>query len=379
MKDFQQIDTGGDIFKQIFKLTVIPILVHDMEMNIMNANDSAVEQFGFSRNELLNMSILDLHVVEELGHSNEVLKKMEHEMKLSVETSFKRKDGSIFIAEATPCRFMLRDIPLVHVFIQDITQRKQEQKQLQEINSALENEIAKVKRYSKEIILKNKELEDFSYVAAHDLKAPITNLSLIMDMINTDTITDQLRIELFGQLEKSIVQLQKTVFSLNDVINFKTTLKDKKIRLQFDEIFSEIKEGINEKLNKAEAIINVDFSECPEIDYPSLHLKSIMQNLLTNAVKYKDPDKALKIEVKTTMHNKRVCLKVKDNGLGFDSEKYKEKVFGLFKRLHNHVEGAGVGMYIVKSIIDTHGGKIEVTSQPKKGAMFNVYLNNETI
>jgi PAS domain S-box-containing protein len=379
MKNFQEIDTEGDIFKQMFKYSVIPTLVHDMDMNIVNANDSAVKEFGFSRNELLNKSIFDLHTEEEIEHSVRVLKKMEHWKTLSVETSFKRKDGTIFIAEATPTRYMLRDMPLIHVFIQDITKRKKEQKQLEEINSALKIEIAKVKMYSKELKSKNRELEEFAYVAAHDLKAPVTNLSVLIDMINVETITDELTRELFSKLEKSIEQLDKTVFSLNDVISFKTTLKDDKERLEFTTIFNEIKDGITEQLNKSEALINVDFSECPEIDYPTLHLKSIMQNLLTNAVKYRDPNKILKIEVKTTIQNQRVCLTVKDNGLGFDAKKYQEKVYGLFKRLHTHVDGAGVGMYIVKSIVDSHGGKIEVESEPNKGALFNVYLNNEKL
>jgi PAS domain S-box-containing protein len=379
MKNFQEIDTEGDIFKQMFKYSVIPTLVHDMDMNIVNANDSAVKEFGFSRNELLNKSIFDLHTEEGIEHSVRVLKKMEHWKTLSVETSFKRKDGTIFIAEATPTRYMLRDMPLIHVFIQDITKRKKEQKQLEEINSALKIEIAKVKMYSKELKSKNRELEEFAYVAAHDLKAPVTNLSVLIDMINVETITDELTRELFSKLEKSIEQLDKTVFSLNDVISFKTTLKDDKERLEFTTIFNEIKDGITEQLNKSEALINVDFSECPEIDYPTLHLKSIMQNLLTNAVKYRDPNKILKIEVKTTIQNQRVCLTVKDNGLGFDAKKYQEKVYGLFKRLHTHVDGAGVGMYIVKSIVDSHGGKIEVESEPNKGALFNVYLNNEKL
>jgi len=105
-------------------------------------------------------------------------------------------------------------------------------------------------------------------------------------------------------------------------------------------------------------------------------LRSVMQNLLTNAVKYRDPNKILKVEVKTTVRKGRVCFTIKDNGLGFDARKYVTKMMGLFTRLHTHVEGKGVGMYIVKSIVNSHGGKIEARSKPGKGALFTIYLND---
>lgn len=375
-KDFQKIDVEGDIFKQIFKYSTIPIIVHDMDMNIINANDSVLEEFGYSREELLKKSIFDLHIEDEIKHSQEVLEKMKHEKKLFVETCFKRKDGSVFIAEATPCQYLFGDKPIVHVFIQNITARKQSEHKLLDYRKALEKEISKVKLQSKQIKLRNKELKDFAFVAAHDLKAPATNLTSLTDMIDADLITDQRNSELFSKLKQSIEQIHRTVFTLNDVINFKATLKEKNERLKFEDIFIEIKKSITEQIETSKASIKEDFSECPEIDYPHLHLKSVMQNLLVNAVKYRDSNKALIIEVKTTKRNGRVCLKVKDNGLGFDASKYRKKMFGLFKRLHTHVEGKGIGMYIVKSIIDAHGGKIEVKSKPFDGALFKVYLNH---
>lgn len=182
---------------------------------------------------------------------------------------------------------------------------------------------------------------------------------------------------LFRRLITSIGQMHNTVFALNDVINLKATLNYEKKELKFAELLQEIKESINEELELTEAQIIEDFSACPTVAYPPLHLKSIMQNLLTNAVKYRDPKKPLKIELRTTKRQGRTCLSVKDNGMGFDASKYTEKIFGLFQRLHTRVEGKGVGMYIIKSILDSHGGSIKVESQPQKGALFIVYLDNE--
>lgn len=374
--DFRYIDKERDIYKQIFTYSVIPILVHDMEMNILNANDSAVELFGFNYDELLKKKVSELHTLDEQQHSTEVLKSMRQENRLSVETSFKRKDGSVFMAEATPCKYIIDQEPIIHVFIQDITERKLAERQLLESSLALEAEVAKVKRYTKEIEVKNKELEDFSYVAAHDLKAPITNLSILSDMVGAEMTPDQHKSPVFINLRKNIDQIHNKVFALNDVINFKATLDYESEELGFQNIFEEVTIGISEQFKNETIDIETDFSECPEIKYPKIHLKSILQNLLTNAIKFKDPDRKLKIQLKTSRKQDNVCLLIKDNGLGFEASKYKDKIYKLFKRLHIHVEGMGVGMYIVKSIVDSHGGKIDVTSKPKEGTEFTIYLNN---
>ena len=272
--------------------------------------------------------------------------------------------------------YIVEDRPVVHVHIQNITDRKQSEEKMQELNSALEVEITKAELNAKQIEIKNRELEELAYVAAHDLKAPVTNLNVLIEMIDTHSIQGDKDIELFNKLKNNIEQVYKKVFSLNDVINFKTTLKDKKELLEFKRVFKEVEQSIHDQLNSANITLDADFSECPEIEYPPLHLNRILHNLLTNSMKFKSPDRLLKIEVKTRKINGSVCLNVKDNGLGFDAEKQGGKVFGLFKRLHTHVEGVGVGLYIVKSIVETHGGKIEVISRPNEGALFTIHLNN---
>ncbi|MBD3637596.1 MAG: PAS domain-containing sensor histidine kinase [Crocinitomicaceae bacterium] len=374
-EDFQQIDVHGDIYKQIFEFSIIPTIVHDLDMKIINVNDKALEQFGYTREEFLNLSIFDLHTEDELEHSESVRQKMKEEMKLSVETRFKRKDRSIFDAEVTPCKYMVGDQPVIHVFIKDITDAKLKERKLQQYYRDLNAQIKKVEKQSRLIKAKNKELEEFAYVSAHDLKAPLSNLTALADMINVDAITDETNALVIHKLRNNIKQLNKTVNALNSVINFKTTLKDKKEHIRFEDVFTEIKETITEKINTDGISLNVDFTQCPEIYYPPLHLKSILQNLLTNAIKFKKPDEQLEIEITTTKQNGVSCLTVKDNGQGFDARKQKNKLFNLFSRLHPGIEGDGVGMYIVKSIVDTHGGKIEVESEPDKGATFKIELN----
>ncbi|MEG3659477.1 PAS domain-containing sensor histidine kinase [Arenibacter palladensis] len=376
-EEFLQVKITNDIYKQVFKYSIFPKIIHNMDMRIIEANDSAIKEFGYPKNELLGKKLIDLQYKVDQEPSIRFGGNKIPTQKLTVERTFKRKDGSVFFADITPCMYIIDDRPVVHVHIQNITERKQAEEEMQKLNTALEEEVSKAELNAKQIETKNRELEELAYVAAHDLKAPITNLNVLIEMINTQSIRGDKDIELFNKLKNNIEQVYKKVFALNDVINFKTTLNDQKKHLEFEKVFDEVKQNIPDRLKSTNANIDVDFSECSEIEYPPLHLISILQNLLSNSMKFKSPDRLLKIEVKTRKRNESVYLLIKDNGLGFDAEKHGEKVFGLFKRLHTHEEGVGVGLYIVKSIVETHGGKIEVKSKPNEGALFTINLNNE--
>ena len=376
-EEFLQVKKTNDIYKQVFKYSIFPKIIHNMDMRIIEANDSAIKEFGYPKNELLSKKLIDLQYNVDQEPSIRFGGNKIPTQKLTVERTFKRKDGSVFFADITPCMYIIEDRPVVHVHIQNITERKQAEEKMQKLNTALEEEVSKAELNAKQIETKNRELEELAYVAAHDLKAPITNLNVLIEMINTQSIRGDKDIELFNKLKNNIEQVYKKVFALNDVINFKTTLNDQKKHLEFEKVFDEVKQSIPDRLKSTNANIDVDFSECSEIEYPPLHLISILQNLISNSMKFKSPDRLLKIEVKTIKRNESVHLLIKDNGLGFDAEKHGEKVFGLFKRLHTHEEGVGVGLYIVKSIVETHGGKIEVKSKPNEGALFTINLNNE--
>jgi signal transduction histidine kinase len=101
-----------------------------------------------------------------------------------------------------------------------------------------------------------------------------------------------------------------------------------------------------------------------------------MYNLISNAIKYKSPDRKPVVSIRTEKVNGFCLISVKDNGLGLSPEQ-KEKIFQMFKRFHDHGEGTGIGLYIVKRIVDNAGGKIEVESEKDKGSEFKVYLKTE--
>ena len=128
------------------------------------------------------------------------------------------------------------------------------------------------------------------------------------------------------------------------------------------------------QINECNAKIRVDFSACETIVFPSVHLHHILLNLISNALKYRNPATPPIIDVTTSKSEEHVCLMVKDNGLGIDLDAYGSKLFGLFQRFHLETEGDGVGLHMVKNIVESFGGSIQVESKPNEGSTFNVYL-----
>ena len=119
-----------------------------------------------------------------------------------------------------------------------------------------------------------------------------------------------------------------------------------------------------------------DFTEAPTVKFTSIHLNSIMLNLISNAIKYRSPDRDPEIHIRTYSKGKLTYLEVKDNGLGIDLERHKDKLFGLFQRFHDHADSKGLGLFIINSIVVENGGKIEVKSEINKGTTFTVSFKN---
>ncbi|RYG25155.1 MAG: HAMP domain-containing histidine kinase, partial [Chitinophagaceae bacterium] len=248
----------------------------------------------------------------------------------------------------------------------------------------IKNDITERKVLEKELAIsadrmvkQNRELEEFTYFASHDLKAPVTNLQSLIEMVNEEELPDR-NLLLIDKMRISIEHMQKIIGTLNEVLATKQSLILERERLRFDNVFRQTIRSIEQMVNNSGATCTIDFSDKPEVLYPPVHLHSIMQNLLTNAIKYSKDGQPPKIDLKSGVRNSFVYLQVKDNGLGMNLKRDGKNLFGLFKRFHNHVEGDGIGLHIIKAIAETYGGTIEVESQPDHGATFTVYLYPES-
>jgi signal transduction histidine kinase len=141
------------------------------------------------------------------------------------------------------------------------------------------------------------------------------------------------------------------------------------------EVLEEVLLDLQPQLEEAGAQIAVKL-DGENVQFSRKNLKSILHNLLSNALKYRSTDRQLRVSVASQVQQDYLELVVEDNGLGIDMRQ-EEKIFGLFKRLHTHVEGTGIGLYMVKKMLENAGGKIKVESQVGVGSAFKVYFKRK--
>lgn len=225
----------------------------------------------------------------------------------------------------------------------------------------------------KELVETNLELKQFSYITSHNLRAPLTNLVSICNIIKPEPGTDALTLQLIDAFKISTQHLDETLNDLIEVLIIKENRNIKKDQLTFEEIFQKIKESLSISLLKQKVMINADFSAAPAVTFANEYLESIFSNLISNAVKYRHPDRVPIITIKSCKKpNGDTKLTFADNGIGINMAYAKDKIFGLYKRFHKNADGKGIGLYLIHSQITALGGKIEVESEVNIGTTFTI-------
>jgi light-regulated signal transduction histidine kinase (bacteriophytochrome) len=260
----------------------------------------------------------------------------------------------------------------------------QEQK-LMAINNELEE---RVKARTEELLNKNLELEsknqelkkinndldNFVYTASHDLKGPIANLegliSILSKKIQGKIGADEMN--LFNMITTSISKFNATIRDLTEITKVQKNVNEELEYVSFGTIAEDIKRDI-QKLITESGVTFIEEYAVSDMLYAKRNLRSILYNLLTNGIKYRSPDRPVQLYIRTYTEGEFIVMSVEDNGLGL-SPAQQTKLFTMFKRMHTHVEGTGIGLYIVKRIIENNSGKIHVESEQGKGTTFKVYF-----
>ncbi|WP_181308698.1 HAMP domain-containing sensor histidine kinase [Rufibacter sp. XAAS-G3-1] len=247
----------------------------------------------------------------------------------------------------------------------------------------LEREVESRKRAEKQLISKNYELvkknadlDDFVYYASRDLKGPVLNVTGLVEAIREELPPGNQELnQLFARLDDSVSSIHRKLNNLAEVSRIQRPIAEEHLLMvSFALVLEQVKERLAEPLRLSNANLQADFSAAPEVYFSRDNLYSLLTNLLSNAIKYRDTQRPLQISLSSSLQDQYLVLRVQDNGMGMDLSQYGQHLFSMFRRFHDHVEGSGVGLYIIKRIMDNSRGKVEVQSVLGEGTTFLLYF-----
>jgi len=353
--------------KAILRTAMDGFWLTDAHGHFLDVNNAYSHLTGYSRDELLTMRIHDVEAAETSEETEEHIRNIKEVGEGRFETRHRRKDGSIVDLEVS-VNYMEPGGGRFFVFLRDITEHKRAEEALAERTVQLE-------RTNRELVALNAELDDFTNVASHDLQEPLRTLAAFSAMLRKDL--DQSLPERAAQDIGFITDAARRMQTLiQDLLALSRAgrVAKKREKVSLGECADLALEALAMRMKETGAQVTRD--ELPEVWGDSTLLTQLYQNLIGNALKFCG-DQPPVIRLTAEERDGPPVFGVKDNGIGIES-KYAQQIFQPFRRLHGRAEyeGSGIGLAICRKIVERHGGKIWVDSEPGKGAHFRFRISH---
>ncbi|WP_242918637.1 PAS domain-containing sensor histidine kinase [Pontibacter liquoris] len=252
----------------------------------------------------------------------------------------------------------------VWAFSRDITHLKQNEIDLQNAEKNL-------RKQNLELIHLNADLDTFFFTVSHDLRGPLSNIQSLIELMKEGV---QMPLPVLTQrLEKSTRRLSDVLSELTEILELKSK-QEQVEKITLATVLQDVLAEFEYQLQQTDTSIAADFGKCPTLYYSKPYLESLFRNMISNAIKYRATDRKPQLQITAKPQEEYVVLTFQDNGQGFNLEKHEEQVFKPFYQIDGEQDGKGMGLNIVKSILERNGGKIEVKSTPGAGTTFTCYL-----
>ncbi len=335
------------------------MVIVDRDGTIVKINLQFENMFGYTREEVLGHKV-EIFLPDRFKNKHPVHRKNYFEnphmrpMGSGLKLHGKRKDGSEFPIEISLSP--LENGEYACAAIRDVTERQ---------------------LLTDYLISQNKQLQDFAHIISHNLRSPVSNLNSLVNFYKEEK-SSKGKEAIMGMFETTVLKLEDTLNNLLEILRIRHDSIKKRKNIKFVQVFEKIKAICSAQIMELGAEVSADFSQAPDIEYSSIYLESIMQNLLSNALKYSSDKRKPIIHFKTAFSAENIILTICDNGLGIDLKRNAKHLFGLHKTFHQHTDAKGIGLFITKSQVEAMGGEISAKSQVDKGTEFTIvfYKNN---
>jgi len=323
---------------------------------------------------LLDLSLPDSYGLETIENANKVVP----DLPIIVLTGRNDEDFAVEVVKTGAQDYLVKGEitgPLLSRSIRYAIRRKEMESDLKNINRRLEESELSLSSNNADLLRANKALDRFVYIISHELKKPVANIIGLLSILDSETARLSKRgNEIYEKLKFSAAQLKKMIGDL-----LAETKKDDGKEINFEmidlaNIFEEVMIGMEQFILESKAKIYLDFSRMPMVPYPYQDLRSIVSNLLSNAIKHRSSNRKSEIHVQSDVEDGVRTLCVTDNGKGIDIARNGDLLFKKYQRFNPESEGTGLGLWIVKEILDKNGSKIEVESHVDKGSMFKIFF-----
>jgi PAS domain S-box-containing protein len=355
-------------YQLLFDKNPLSIWVFDNETyEFLEVNQKTCDTYGYTREELLKMSILEIRPPEEIPKIKEALRKMTSGVEEAGIWKHTNKNGDFLYVSGTvfPIKFNNRNATLA--IARNVTRQY-----------LIEQEKKKV---VDQLVAQNQNLEQFAFIVSHNLRAPVAQIEGLVALFDKDDLQNPINTQIIDFLNKSTEKLDDIIKDLSITIRMKNTTGESWEPVDVKDLVESIKILFSKKLEEIQGKITfTSLTNDSQIKSIKGYIYSILLNLITNSIKYRRLDSPPVISITLDQNDNHWVIIVKDNGMGLNLDQVRQDLFGLYKRFHFHVEGKGIGLFLVKTQVEALGGRIQVNSKPYEGTTFTIILpsNSET-
>lgn len=361
--DLTELEVTRQKFEQLvewFDHSNDSIQVTDEDGTIIFANAESQQRLGLRLDELIGHPIGSIEkVFENIEDWRAHVQHLRHVGSMIIEGVQRRKDGSEFPVEASVTYQQTNGRGYVVAFIRDITERKLTEMELRSTIDLVSEQ--------------NKRLLNFNYIVSHNVRSHASNISGLVELLVTGSNkVERKRIEKLLSLASS--NLMTTIEDLNKVINIQRNINEQRLHINLLDAIKATLTVLKGEIHHKNVMVNITIDSKYVIYFNQPYLDSVLLNLISNAVKYNNPEKRAEVLLNAFELDDYIVLEVTDNGLGIDLSKHGDKMFSMYKTFHGNPDARGLGLFITKNQVDALGGRIEVDSQPGEGSTFRVFF-----